>query len=131
MLDHIAVAVPDLEAALERLRPFLEDGAIHREEVADQGVRVAMVDMGSCHLELLSPLQEDSPVGKFLAKRGPGFHHMAFLVEDIPARLAQLAEQGYELIDRAPRPGANNKNVAFVHPRSTGGVLVELCSPRT
>ncbi len=126
MLDHIAVAVPDIEAALERLAPFL--GEVKREEVPDQGVRVAMVDLGNCHLELLSPLRDDSPVGKFLAKRGPGLHHMAFRVEDLPARLEEMRQQGYELIDNKPRRGAGGKDIAFLHPRSTAGVLVELCS---
>lgn len=126
MLDHVAVAVPDIGAALEKLSPFL--GQVHEEVVPDQGVRVAMVDLGNCHLELLSPLSEDSPVGKFLARRGPGLHHMAFRVEDLAGSLQDLSQKGYELIDQVPRKGAGGKSIAFLHPRSTAGVLVELCS---
>ncbi len=127
MLDHVAIAVPELETALQKLSPFLT-GPAHFEEVLDQGVRVALVPLGNCHLELLSPLSEDSPVGKFLAKKGPGLHHVAFHVEDVAAELVAFAERGYELIDKAPRRGAGGKTIGFLHPRSTGGVLVELCS---
>ncbi|MEW6279204.1 MAG: methylmalonyl-CoA epimerase [Candidatus Eremiobacterota bacterium] len=130
-LDHVGVAVPDLEAALSALAPFLQSATVTREEVSEQGVSVAMVKLPGCHLELLSPLSPESPVGKFLAKRGPGLHHVAFRVEDVAAELARLEGQGYELIDRAPRRGAGGKSIAFLHPRSTGSVLVELCAPGT
>lgn len=122
VVDHIAVAVPSIEDA----RPLYErlSGASGSpvEELPSQGVRVAFVGQ----LELLEPLTPDSGVGRFLARRGPGLHHMAYRTPDIRSELDRLADAGFELIDTEPRPGAGGHLVAFLHPRSTGGVLVEL-----
>lgn len=126
-LDHIGVAVPDLGAALKGLALLGASPETACEEVPAQGVRVAFIPLRDCNVELLEPLAEDSPVGRFLQKRGSGVHHLAFEVDDIEARLAELAEQGVELVDRTPRRGAGGKLIAFLHPRSTGGVLIELC----
>ncbi|HVQ39035.1 MAG TPA: methylmalonyl-CoA epimerase, partial [Pyrinomonadaceae bacterium] len=100
-----------------------------REEVAEQGVRVAMLPIGETHIELLEPLSPESPVGKFLSKRGPGVHHVAIRVKDIRASLAHLKEQGIRLIDENPRVGAGGCLVAFVHPASANGLLLELVQP--
>jgi len=121
-LDHIAVAVPDLDAALP-LYLRLEGGMPGEiEEVPSQGVRVTFVGV----IELLAPTAPDTPVGRFLERRGPGLHHVAWRVDDIRGALAALEAEGYELIDRTPRPGARGHQVAFLHPRSTHGALIEL-----
>jgi len=125
-IDHIGIAVADLDEALaawSRLgldRPVIED-------VPEQGVRVAMLPVGGGKIELLAPLSPDSPVGRFLERRGPGLHHVALRVDDIEAALAEAEARGLELIDRQPRSGAGGARIAFVHPRSTGGTLVEFC----
>ena len=101
----------------------------HRETVEDQGVEAALLDVGEGHIELLRPLGEDTPVGKFVAKKGGGMHHVAYAVEDIDATLAQIKEAGLELIDSEPRTGIRDSRVAFLHPSSTGGVLTEIVEP--
>ena len=101
----------------------------HRETVEDQGVEAALLDVGEGHIELLRPLGEDTPVGKFVAKKGGGMHHVAYAVADIDATLAQIKEAGLELIDSEPRTGIRDSRVAFLHPRSTGGVLTEIVEP--
>jgi methylmalonyl-CoA/ethylmalonyl-CoA epimerase len=101
----------------------------HRETVSDQGVEAVLLDVGDGHVELLRPLGEDTAVGKFLARRGPGLHHVAYRVDDIDAALAQLREQRVELIDSEPRTGIRASRVAFLHPRATGGVLIEIVEP--
>jgi methylmalonyl-CoA/ethylmalonyl-CoA epimerase len=125
-LDHVAVAVADADAARRVFSDLLGLPVVHEETVEDQGVRVVALDMGESRLELTEPLGEDTPVGRFLAKRGQGLHHLALNVPDLKATLARLEESGVELIDREPRVGAEGKLIAFLHPRSTGGVLVEL-----
>lgn len=126
-LDHIGVAVPDLTSALQQLS-FLGSGQPpHTEEVPSQRVRVACIPMQGYDVELLEPTSEDSPISKFLQKRGTGMHHLAFSVTDIEARLRELRERGVQLIDERPRLGANGRRVAFLHPKSTGGILIELC----
>jgi methylmalonyl-CoA/ethylmalonyl-CoA epimerase len=101
----------------------------HRETVESQGVEAVLLDVGEGHVELLRPLSPDTPVGKFLEKKGPGLHHVAYAVEDIDAVLGQLKEAGVELIDSEARVGIRNSRVAFLHPRSTGGVLTEIVEP--
>ncbi|MEJ2541958.1 MAG: methylmalonyl-CoA epimerase [Gemmatimonadota bacterium] len=122
VIDHVAMAVSSLDEA----RPLYErlSGAVGSpvEELPSQGVRVTFVG----GLELLEPLTPDSPVGRFLTRRGPGLHHIAYRTPDIRSELARLAQAGFELIDREPRPGAGGHLVAFLHPRSTGKVLTEL-----
>lgn len=128
-LDHIGVAVPSLEAALPFYVQLLGLQVSRIELVADQQVKVAFLNTGQCHIELLEPTADTSPIAKFLAKRGPGIHHICLQVQGLKALLPKLAESGVQLIDTAPRPGADNKWVAFIHPKATGGVLLELSEP--
>jgi methylmalonyl-CoA/ethylmalonyl-CoA epimerase len=129
-IDHTGVAVDDLDAAIKLYEEVLGMPLVHRETVAEQGVEAVLLDVGDGHVELLSPLGEDTPVGKFLARKGPGLHHVAYAVEDIEATLEQLSAAGVELIDAKPRVGIRGSLVAFLHPRSTGGVLTEIVQPR-
>lgn len=128
-IDHVGVAVEDLDAALALYEGVFGMPLVHRERVAEQGVEAVLLDVGEGHVELLSPLGPDTPVGKFLAKKGQGLHHVAYAVADIDATLTSLAEQGIELIDAEPRTGIRESRVAFVHPRSTGSVLTEIVQP--
>ena len=128
-IDHVGVAVDDLEAALALYRDTLGMPLVHRETVPEQGVEAALLDVGESHIELLSPLGPDTAVGKFLARRGPGLHHVAYRVDSVEDALAALAEAGMRLIDEQPRIGIRNSRVAFVHPSSTGGVLTEIVQP--
>lgn len=125
-IDHIGIATSKIDDALALWRDALGLQVDFTEEVTEQGVRVAMLPIGETHIELLEPLSEDSPVGKFLQKRGPGIHHVAIKVSDIRASLAELKEKGTRLIDEIPRRGAGGCLVAFVHPSSANGVLLEL-----
>jgi methylmalonyl-CoA/ethylmalonyl-CoA epimerase len=125
-VDHIGIATRRIDEAIGLWRDTLGLEVAFTEEVTDQGVRVAMLPLGETHIELLEPLRQDSPVGKFLEKRGPGIHHVAVRVTDIRASLAQLREKGTRLIDETPRIGARGCLVAFVHPSSANGVLLEL-----
>jgi methylmalonyl-CoA/ethylmalonyl-CoA epimerase len=125
-LDHIGIATHKLDEALALWRDALGLRVDFTEEVTEQGVRVAMLPVGESHIELLEPLSKTSPVGKFLEKRGPGIHHIAVRVTDIRASLADLKEKGTRLIDETPRTGAGGCLVAFVHPSSANGVLLEL-----
>jgi methylmalonyl-CoA/ethylmalonyl-CoA epimerase len=128
-IDHIGVAVDGLDAAIALHQGTYGMALVHREVVAEQGVEAVLFDVGENHVELLRPLSHDTPVGKFLAARGPGLHHVAYQVADIEAVLAQLSEQGARLIDTTPRTGIRNSRVAFVHPKSSGGVLTEIVQP--
>jgi methylmalonyl-CoA/ethylmalonyl-CoA epimerase len=128
-VDHIGVAVEDLDAALALYEGAFGMPVVHRETVEEQGVEAVLLDVGDGHVELLSPLGPDTPVGKFLAKKGPGLHHVAYAVTDIEAALSELSGQGIELIDSEPRTGIRDSRVAFVHPRSTGSVLTEIVQP--
>ena len=125
-IHHLGVAVEDLDAALESYRDLFGAELEGRETVPDQGVEAAAVLVGESRVELLASLGDDTPVGKFLAKRGPGMHHVAFEVADLRAELADLAERGADLIDSEPRQGLFGHEVAFIHPESVDGVLVEL-----
>jgi methylmalonyl-CoA epimerase len=129
LIDHVGVAVEDLDAALELYQGRFKMPLAHRETVSEQGVEAVLLDVGDTHVELLSPLGPETPVGKFLARKGPGLHHVAYRVDDIEGALAQLREQGVALIDSEPRVGIRNSRVAFLHPRATGGVLTELVEP--
>ena len=128
-VDHIGIAVEDLDAALELYREAYAMDLVHREVVEEQGVEAVLLDVGENHVELLRPLAPDTPVGRFLAARGPGMHHIAYQVTDIDGTLAALREQGLRLIDETPRIGIRGSRVAFVHPRSSGGVLTEIVEP--
>lgn len=128
-IDHIGVAVTDIDAALALYEQSYEMTLVHREVVAEQGVEAVLLDVGENHVELLAPLGPDTPVGRFLDKRGPGIHHVAYQVDDIDAELERLSAAGIELLDRTPRTGIRGSRVAFCHPRSTGGVLTEIVQP--
>ena len=127
-IHHLGVAVDDLDEALSTYERLLGARLEHRETVEDQGVEAASVRVGESRVELLASLGEETPVGKFLAKRGPGMHHVAYEVDDLSASLEELAGQGAELIDERPRRGLFGLEVAFVHPDSVHGVLAELVS---
>ena len=125
-VDHVGVAVPELDAALPLWERIVGAPAYGRERVESQGVEVAFVGEGAGRIELLAPLHAESPVAKFLARRGAGMHHLCYRVPDIAAALEAFIAEGYEAIDRQPRAGAHGHQVAFLHPKSTTGVLVEL-----
>jgi methylmalonyl-CoA epimerase len=129
LIDHVGVAVEDIDAALALYGDALGMPLVHRETVDEQGVDAALLDVGDGHIELLAPLGPDTPVGKFLARKGPGLHHVAYRVEDVEATLKALSEAGLRLIDEQPRNGIRGSRVAFVHPASTGGVLTEIVQP--
>jgi methylmalonyl-CoA/ethylmalonyl-CoA epimerase len=128
-IDHIGVAVEAIEPAMELYRDAFELDVAHREVVEEQGVEAVLLDVGENHVELLAPLGPDTPVGKFLAGRGPGLHHVAYQVPDIGAALDACRRAGLRLIDEQPRTGIRGSRVAFVHPSSTGGVLTEIVQP--
>jgi methylmalonyl-CoA/ethylmalonyl-CoA epimerase len=128
-IDHVGVAVEQLEDALELYRDSFQLELAHREVVEEQGVEAVLLDVGENHVELLAPLGADTPVGKFLAKNGPGLHHVAYQVSDIDSTLRALEQAGLRLIDEQPRTGIRGSRVAFVHPRSTAGVLTEIVQP--
>jgi methylmalonyl-CoA epimerase len=125
-IDHIGIAVADLDTAVALYRKLLGAEPAHRERVEDQGVEEVLFSAGTSYVQLLGALGPDTPVGRFLASRGPGMHHIGYRVADVKQAMAHLRDEGVLLIDEKPRPGSRNTLVAFVHPRSTGGVLVEL-----
>jgi methylmalonyl-CoA/ethylmalonyl-CoA epimerase len=125
-LDHVGIAVPSIDEALPTWEAILGVAGSGRETVGSQGVEVVFLGSGAARVELVAPSRPDSPVARFLARRGPGIHHLGYRVPDIRAALADLEARGFELIDREPRTGAHGHQVAFLHPRAAGGVLVEL-----
>ena len=125
-IDHIGIATEKIDDTLALWRDVLGLKVDSTEDVAEQGVRVTMLQLGESHIELLEPMSPETPVGKFLQKRGPGIHHLAIRVADIRASLVHLKEQGIRLIDEKPRVGAGGCLVAFIHPSSANGVLLEL-----
>jgi len=127
-IHHLGVAVDDLDAALSTYERLFGAQVEHRATVEEQGVRAVSLRIGDGRVELLEPLGADTPVGRFLAKRGPGMHHVAFDVSDLPAALAELSGAGADLIDEAPREGLFGLEVAFIHPDSVHGVLAEVVS---
>jgi methylmalonyl-CoA/ethylmalonyl-CoA epimerase len=129
MIDHVGVAVEDIDAALALYRDTFGMPLVHREEVTEQGVDAALLDVGSGHVELLEPLGPDTAVGKFISRRGAGLHHVAYRVQDVQRTLEELAGSGMRLIDEQARIGIRGSRVAFLHPSSTGGVLTELVQP--
>ena len=128
-IDHIGVAVADLDVAIATHRDVYGMSLAHRETLEEQGVEAALLDVGDSHVELLAPLGADTPVGRFLARRGPGLHHVAYRVDDVAAALDELRTAGVRLIDEAPRTGIRGSQVAFLHPSAAGGVLTELVQP--
>jgi methylmalonyl-CoA/ethylmalonyl-CoA epimerase len=131
VIDHVGVAVEDIDSALALYRDALGLPLVHRETVAEQGVEAALLDVGDGHVELLQPLGPETAVGKFLSRRGPGMHHVAYRVDDVEQTLSALAAAGLRLIDERPRRGIRGSRVAFLHPTSTGGVLTEIVQPAT
>jgi methylmalonyl-CoA/ethylmalonyl-CoA epimerase len=128
-IDHIGVAVEDIDAGIELYEKSFKMELSLRETVEEQGVEAALLNVGDGHVELLAPLGPDTPVGKFLVKRGAGLHHVAYAVDDIDATLQSLAASGIELIDAKARVGIGGSRVAFLEPRSTGRVLTEIVEP--
>lgn len=126
-INHVGVAVRSIEEALPFYRDALGMTLVGTEEVASQLVKVAFLTVGESKIELLEPTSPDSPVAKFLEKNGPGVHHLAYGVEDITKSIAQLTAGGVRMIDSVPRDGAHGAKIAFIHPKSSGGVLTELC----
>lgn len=127
-ISHIGIAVNTLDESIPLYRDALGLEFHGTEEVAEQKVRVAMFNVGGVHIELLEPTSDDSPIARFLASKGPGMHHICYEVDDVDATLKEVSEKGIRLIDQTSRPGAGGTRVAFLHPKSTGGVLVELNS---
>jgi methylmalonyl-CoA/ethylmalonyl-CoA epimerase len=125
-IDHVGIATSDLESAVRRYREAYGIEPVHRETVEDQGVEEVLFRVGTSYVQLLRALGPDTPVGRFLEKRGEGVHHVGYRVGDLRAVLARLKERGLPLVDEEPRPGSRGTTVAFVHPRAFGGVLVEL-----
>lgn len=125
-IDHIGVAVEDIDAAMELYARDFQMREQHRETVEEQGVEAVLLEVGDSHVELIKPLGPDTGVAKFIAKNGPGLHHVAYGTDDIEASLEAVKKAGLRLIDEQPRTGIRNSRVAFLHPKSTGGVLTEL-----
>lgn len=125
-LDHVAIAVHDLDAAIDRYRQLYRVEPLYREVVEEQGVEEAMIPVGGSFVQLLQPLSPDTPVGRFIEKRGEGLHHVAYAVPNIESALAHLEAEGARLVDRAPRIGGRGARIAFVHPQAATGTLTEL-----
>lgn len=128
-IDHVGIAVPSIDAALALYRDALHMPLVHRETVSEQGVDAALLDVGDGHIELLEPLGPETAVGKFLARRGSGLHHVAYRVDSVEQTLEAARAAGLRLIDEQPRVGIRGSRVAFLHPASTGGVLTEIVQP--
>jgi len=128
-ISHIGIASPTLQEAMERLERIFGIKHDHIEEVADQKVRTAFYPIGESTLEYLESTDPESAVGKFLEKKGPGIHHLAFEVDDVDAAVKELLDKGVQMIDKTPRSGAHGNRIAFIHPKETGGVLIEICQP--
>lgn len=126
-LEHIGIAVADLDQAVEMYRTALEMEPDEIVDVPERGMRIAFFTLGQVQLELLASTREDSQIASFLEKRGPGLHHLAFLVDDVAAALQHLKEKGVSLVDETPKRGGRGNRIAFLHPKAMGGVLVELC----
>ncbi len=125
-IDHVGIAVRDLEAAVEHYRRTLAVEPIHRETIEKDGVEEALFRIGSSYVQLLAPTGPDTPVGKFLEKKGEGVHHVGYRVDDVAAMVEHLKAEGVPMVDEIPRPGSRGTTVAFAHPKGFGGVLVEL-----
>ncbi len=128
-IDHIGVAVEDLDESIALYRDRLGMREQHRETVEEFGVEAALLEIGDAHVELLTPIQSDSAVARFLEKNGPGMHHVAYRTADIDAALERMTKAGVRMIDEQARTGIRDSRVAFVHPKSTGGVLTEIVEP--
>jgi len=125
-IDHVGIAVEEIDAALETYTGTFGMALLHRQRVPEHGVELAMLAAGEGHVELVAPLASDTPVGRFIGARGPGLHHVAYRVADIEETMATLRERSVEMIDETPRAGALDSRIAFLHPRGAGGVLTEI-----
>lgn len=129
-IEHLGIAVPDLSTAIPLYEALLNTPCYKQEGVESEGVKTAFFQVGESKIELLEATKPDSPIAKFLQKNGPGFHHVAFEVVDIETEIVRLRAAGFELIHTQPKDGADNKRIAFLHPKSSGGLLVELCQEK-
>lgn len=129
-LEHIGIAVSDLDASEKLFEKLLGTSSYKREEVQSEGVITSFFKIGDVKIELLAATKEDSPIAKFIEKKGEGIHHLAFESENIKKELSEKQENGFNLINEVPKDGADNKAIAFLHPKSTNGVLVELCQEK-
>ncbi len=129
-IDHIGIAVKDLETSNQLFSKLLGKKPYKTEEVESEGVRTSFFELGGVKIELLEATRADSPIAKFIEKRGEGIHHIAFDVRDVEKSITERKEMGFEMINAKPKDGADNKSIAFLHPRSTNGVLVELCQEK-
>ena len=125
-IDHVAIAVRDLDAAVDWYRRALGAQVVHRETVENDGVEEALLEVAESYVQLITATRDDSPVAKYLERRGEGLHHIGYRVDDCAAALAQMIEAGARPIDAAPRPGSRNTTIAFVHPKGSFGTLIEL-----
>ncbi|MFM8963493.1 MAG: methylmalonyl-CoA epimerase [Sphingomonadales bacterium] len=130
-IEHLGIAVNDLSTAIPLYEALLNTKCYKQEEVVSEGVKTAFFQIGESKIELLEASKPESPIAKFLQKNGPGFHHVAFEVADIDAELKRLQLAGFELIHQSPKDGADNKRIAFLHPKSSGGMLVEICQEKS
>ena len=129
-IEHLGIAVASLKQSIPLFEALLNTPCYKQEAVASEGVKTAFFQVGESKIELLEASKPDSPIAKFLEKNGPGFHHVAFEVADIDAELDRLEKAGFQLIHQSPKDGADNKRIAFLHPKSTNGLLVELCQEK-
>jgi methylmalonyl-CoA/ethylmalonyl-CoA epimerase len=130
-INHLGIAVRDLEASIALYKKIFRVEHFHRERVEDQKVEVASCNLGGVLLELTAPTSDDSPIAKYIAKRGEGIHHVAFTTDAVNSELERLSGEGVQLINATGQPGAHDMLIAFLHPKSTGGVLMELCQPQS
>lgn len=130
-IEHIGITVKDMDSAIKIYEQLLNTKCYKIEEVASEGVKTAFFKIGESKIELLEATNPESPIAKFIEKRGVGMHHIAFDVTDIEAEIERLIAEGFQLIQKTPKNGADNKKIAFLHPKSTAGLLVELCQERT
>lgn len=130
-IEHIGIAVSNLEDAIKTYTELLNTPCYKTEEVVSEGVKTAFFQIGDSKIELLEATHDESPIAKFIAKKGQGIHHIAFDVTDIEASMAAYKEKGFQLLNEIPKNGADNKLVAFIHPKSANGVLVELCQEKS
>ena len=129
-IEHIGIAVKDLEKSNQLFKALLGSDSYKTENVIEEGVKVSFFRTGDSKIELLQALNEESPIAKFIGKKGEGIHHLAFAVDDIVSSMAQMKKLGFDLLSDEPKPGADNKLICFLHPKSTNGVLIELCQER-
>lgn len=130
-IEHLGIAVKDIEASLKIYESLLSTTCYKQEKVESEGVLTAFLQVGETKIELLQATREDSPIAKFIEKKGQGIHHIAFDVTDIDAEIARLTKEGFQLIHEQAKDGADNKRIAFLHPKSTDGILVELCQEKS